>query len=153
MSSLSLPSLPNPGISDSRKIYILDSSAVLRYLDREAGYDRVHVILDGHAQGLCWAVMTALHWGELAHKLVRRHGESTQESIMAKLMALRIEVIPASADRAIGSARIQARLKIPYVDCFGVELAYDSPYHIFVTADFDLKPAASEVQIEFLPIK
>lgn len=72
---------------------------------------------------------------------------------MAKLVEMGIEIVPADADRAVRSARIQARLRIPFVDCFGVELAYDSFDHVFVTADFDMQPAASEVRIEFLPVK
>jgi hypothetical protein len=39
------------------------------------------------------------------------------------------------------------------VDTFGVGLAAESTNHIFVTADYDLKPAAAEVQTEFLPIE
>ena len=72
---------------------------------------------------------------------------------MDRLAAMRVEIVPADGERAVRSARIQAQLKIPYVDCFGVELAGDSPNHIFVTADYDLKPAANEVRIEFLPVK
>jgi predicted nucleic acid-binding protein len=142
-----------PATFDQRKTYILDSSAILRYLDGEAGYERVREILNEHSQGICSVVITSLHWGELAHKLIRRHGESTQEAIMTKIASLQIKVISSDAQRAVRSARIQARLRIPYVDCFGVELAGDSPNHIFVTADFDLKPAANEVHIELLPVK
>jgi hypothetical protein len=32
-----------------------------------------------------------------------------------------------------------------------VELEAKSPAHVLVTADFDLKPASKDVQIEFLP--
>jgi hypothetical protein len=42
---------------------------------------------------------------------------------------------------------------IPYADAFGVELAGDSTEHILVTADFDAKPAADRIRIEFLPPK
>jgi len=143
----------NPPLPASPVTYILDSSAVLRYMDREAGHGRVRAILDLHSKGDCRVVMTSLHWGELANKLVRWHGEALQERAMAKLVEMGIEIVPADADRAVRSARIQARLRIPFVDCFGVELAYDSFDHVFVTADFDMQPAASEVRIEFLPVK
>jgi hypothetical protein len=48
---------------------------------------------------------------------------------------------------------IKLKRDLPYVDAFGVELAGDSGDHIFVTADFDFKPAARDVTIEFLPAK
>ena len=150
---MSSASLPAQGITDPVKIYILDSSAVLRYLDREAGYTRVHSLIRAHQLGSCQIMMTSIHWGEVAHRLVRRHGESRLAYWMQKLLSLEMEIVPATAERAVRSARIQARLRIPYADAFGVELASDSANHVFVTADYDLKPAATEVQIQFLPAK
>jgi len=150
VSSLSSVSLESPG---APKTYILDSSAILRYLDREAGYERVREILIIHAAGEAGVVVSALHWGEVALRLFLRGGQSAQESIMANLLVIGIEIIPATEERAVRSALIRARLGIPYVDAFGAELAGDSPNHVFVTADFDLKPAAGEVAIEFLTTK
>jgi hypothetical protein len=39
------------------------------------------------------------------------------------------------------------------VDAFGIELASGSRDQLFVTADFDFKPASRDVTIEFLPAK
>jgi hypothetical protein len=58
-----------------------------------------------------------------------------------------------TGDRAQRSACIKAQHKIPYVDSFVIELAFDSPNHVVITADFDLKPAESFTSIEFLPTK
>ena len=134
-------------------IYVLDTSAIIRYLDREAGWPRVLYVLDLCSSELCRVLVSAVNWGELAAKLRRDHSQAVQEATMAALLSLRIEVVPATADRAVKSGAIKARLKIPYADAFGVELAYDSPNHTLITADFDAKPAESEVRIEFLPAK
>jgi hypothetical protein len=72
---------------------------------------------------------------------------------MARLRDAGLEIVPADADRAVRSACIQARLRIPYVERFSVELAFDSSDQVFVTAAFDREPAAAEVKIEFLPVK
>jgi hypothetical protein len=48
------------------------------------------------------------------------------------------------------SSRDGVRRKIPYADAFEVELASDSADHVLLTADFDVKPAACDVKIEFL---
>ncbi len=134
-------------------IYVLDTSAIIRYLDREAGWPRVLQVLDECSSQLCRVLISAINWGELAAKLQRDHSQAVQELTMSSLLALSVEVVPVSADRAVKGGRIKARLKIPYADAFGVELAYDSPNHTLITADFDVKPAAKEVQIEFLPTK
>lgn len=48
---------------------------------------------------------------------------------------------------------IKVETGIPYVDSFGLELAGRGLNRVFVTADFDFKPASREVAIEFLPVK
>jgi hypothetical protein len=55
--------------------------------------------------------------------------------------------------RAAGAAILKVEHGIPYADAFGVELTCDSAEHILVTADFDAKPAARRIKIEFLPPK
>lgn len=132
--------------------YALDSSALLRFFDHEAGGDEVAEILRRHVTGRCAAVVAALHWGETAGVLCKRDGRNEAERVLARLKEMEMHLIPATADRAVRAAMIQAELKIPYVDAFGVELAESMPCS-FVTADYDLKPAADKVEILFLPKK
>lgn len=56
-------------------------------------------------------------------------------------------------DSAVRAAMIKVETGIPYVDSFGLELAGRALNRVFVTADFDFKPASREVAIEFLPVK
>jgi len=149
-----MPVIQAPASSGSvSPVYILDTSAIIRYLDREAGWPRVHSILDQCSVGDCRVLVSAVNWGELATKLYRQRSPDFQAATMAALLALGIEIVPVSAERAVKSGQIKGRLSIPYADAFGVELTYDSPGSVLITADFDVKPAASEVQIEFLPTK
>ena len=61
--------------------------------------------------------------------------------------------MPPTAARAVRAALIKVSRKIPYADAFGVELVSESSDRVLVTADFDLKAAARDVKIEFLPRK
>jgi hypothetical protein len=81
--------------------FSLDTSAVLRFVDQEAGVDRLEEIFDQRDRGIARVIMCAVHWAE----------------------------------------------------AFGLELAYNISDHILVTADFDVKLAAQDIAIEFLPIK
>ena len=45
--------------------YALDASAVLRYLNDEAGSGRVAEIIESHLAGTCSAIISAVHWGEI----------------------------------------------------------------------------------------
>ena len=98
--------------------YVLDSSAILRFTDNEAGADRVQRILDKYLDGTALVAASALHWGEAANRLYKLRGRDV----------------------------------IPYVDAFGAVIG-SAPNHVFVTADFDLKPATQFAKIEFLPAK
>jgi predicted nucleic acid-binding protein len=131
--------------------YVLDSSAVLRYLDNEAGADRVAHIIKLHVLGVARVVVSDLHWGEIAGVVYKRHGADMTVKVMSRLDAFAFESAPVTRERAVNAAVIKAKTGIPYADAFGVELASDSREHTLITADYDTKPAANRIQIEFLP--
>jgi len=134
-------------------IYVLDASAVLRYLDDEAGAKRVSEIIKSHLAGRSLVAISALHWGEIAGVVHKVHGRDGMDLALSRLNAFGFQIVPVSEDRAARASLIKLKKNIPYVDSFGVELASDLPDSVLITADFDLKPAQREVKIEFLPVK
>jgi PIN domain nuclease of toxin-antitoxin system len=133
--------------------YVLDSSAVLRYLDDEAGAARVAEIIKSHLAGRCVAIVSAVHWGEVAGITCKAHGKQAMEMVLSRLGAFGIQVVAADGERAVRASLIKLKRDLPYVDAFGVELAGDSGHHVFVTADFDFKAVRRDVAIEFLAAK
>lgn len=132
--------------------YALDASALLRFIDKEAGAQEVRSILQGLASGKHRVLVCTLHWGEVAGNLYRKKGTAVQQQIMDRFSYLGLDFVPATTERAVRAAILKVELKIPYVDAFGVELAQSTPC-TFVTADYDLKPAADRAEILFLPKK
>jgi PIN domain nuclease of toxin-antitoxin system len=132
--------------------YVLDSSAVLRYLHNQAGSDRVAEIIKGHLAGDCEAVVSALHWGEVAGITCKLYGGREMEQVFSRLVAFGLRVVAADGDRAVRAALIKVESGIPYVDSFGVELAAGVS-SVLVTAECDFKAASQQVKIEFLPAK
>jgi predicted nucleic acid-binding protein len=133
--------------------YVLDSSAVLRYLHNQPGSDRVAQIIEGHLAGDCQAVMSALHWGEVAGITCKLYGRREMQQVLSRLAAFGFGVVAADGDSAVRAALIKVDTGVPYVDSFAVELAARESHRVLVTADFDFKPAARDVKIEFLPVK
>jgi predicted nucleic acid-binding protein len=133
--------------------YALDASAILRFLDDEAGAERVEAIIKGHLAGRNNVVVSAIHWGEVAGVTCKVHGRQAVDLVLSRLFSFGFEIVGVNGERAVRAALIKVRRKIAYADAFGVELASDTPDHVLVTADFDLKAAANDVQIEFLPRK
>jgi predicted nucleic acid-binding protein len=133
--------------------FVLDASAILRFLDGEPGVDRVKDIFRCTLQGECKVVISAVNWGEVVGKLHKRYGSATAANRANRLLRKKLEVIAVTAERAERSGVIKETKKIPYADAFGVELAGDSADHVLVTGDFDVLPAAGDITIEFLPTK
>ncbi len=133
--------------------YVLDSSALLRYIDNEAGADRIERILGACVEGKAEVCISAVQWGEVAGNLRKRLGASQETRILSTLLPSESEIAPASAERAVHAAEIKVDRKISYADAFAIELAMDSTDHVLVTADYNFKAVDDLARIEFLPVK
>jgi predicted nucleic acid-binding protein len=134
-------------------VFVLDSSAVLRHIDGEAGADRVEEIIRLALLGEAEVQLSALQWGEIAGIQRRRFGVQEQMRVLQSLLQFDIRVIPATAERAVRAAEIKEDRKLAYANAFAIELAMDSTDHLLVTADYDFKEVADLARIEFLPVK
>ena len=133
--------------------FVLDASAILRFIDNEIGVERVSQTFQAAILGNAQVVISAIHYGEVIGVSYRRGGQPLAEKTAAQLAELNIQTIPVDQARAAKSAVIHISRKIPYADSFAAELTSDSPDHILITADFDFKPAENDIAIEFLPPK
>ncbi len=133
--------------------FVLDASAVLRYLDNEAGAARVEEIFVAARAGTAFVYISAVNWGEVAGKLASRRGRKTATEILPLILNFGLIVVPVDASRAERAGLLKVHYQMPYADAFGVELASDSAEHVLVTADFDVKPAENDIRIEFLSKK
>ena len=133
--------------------YVFDTSAILRFLDGEAGFEVVREIFRKALRGECFIVISAVNWGEVAGKLHKRLGSQAAQAPLNRIFSFGIKVIPASAEHAIASAILSVDLGISYADSFGVELTVFAKNHVLVTADYGVKPAEHLIEIEFLPVK
>jgi ribonuclease VapC len=131
---------------------VLDSSALLRYIDDEPGADRVEVILASCIAGTLETRISAVQWGEIAGKLRSHHGPKEQSRILSSLPS-EIEVVPATSETAVRAAALRVDRKISYADAFALELALGSSGPVLLTADYGFKAVTDLVNIEFLPAK
>jgi predicted nucleic acid-binding protein len=133
--------------------FVFDASAIFRFVDREAGAERVRATLRECIEGRAEAHIPAVQWGEIAAVQRRRLGAQAQEHLLASLLELHPHIAPATAERAERAAVIRIDRKIPNADSYAIELAMDSPDHLLVTADYDFKEVSDLARIEFLPAK
>ena len=134
-------------------VYVLDSSAVLRYIDKEAGADRMIAIFKTCVRRQAEVRISAVQWGEIAGNLRRKVGASNQSRILDSLIPLELEIVSATGERAVKAAELRVDRKISYADAFALNLAMDSPDHVLVTADYGFQAVDDLARIEFLPVK
>ncbi len=133
--------------------YVLDASSLIRYIDNEAGADRVEEILGECVAGEAAVFISAVQWGEVASNLRKRMGESHERRIMSGLLPSEAEIVPATGDHAVRAGDLRVDKRIAYTDAFALNLAMQSSRHVLVTADYGFKSVDALAKIEFLPVK
>jgi ribonuclease VapC len=133
--------------------YVLDASALIRYLDNEPGAKRVEEIIAACASGQAEVCISAVQWGEVAGNLRKRFGASTEATTMAKLLPTKATIVPVTGDRAVRAAALKVDRSLAYADGFAMDLALDSTDRVLVTADYGFKAVDDLAKIEFLPTK
>jgi PIN domain nuclease of toxin-antitoxin system len=134
-------------------VFVLDASAVLRFLDSEAGADRVEEILALRMAQTAEIAISAVQWGEIAGKVRKRLGEPGQARALAMLSRFQPIIVTSTSDRAVHAAELKVDRRISYADTFALDVAMDSSDHVLVTADYDFKAVDDLARIEFLPTK
>lgn len=135
------------------KAYILDSSAVIRYIDDEAGAERVEEILSACAARHAELYISAMQWGEVAGNLRKRLGKVREQRILSSILPSESEIVPLTSERAVLAAGIKVDRNLSYADAIALELAMSFKDHLLVTADYGFKAADDLAKIEFLPLK
>jgi predicted nucleic acid-binding protein len=135
------------------RTYVLDSSALLRYLDDGPGAERVESILVDCAGGRAELRISAIQWGEIAGKLRQRLGAEPAREALGSILPAEARISPANAAAAVRAAALKVDRKLAYADAFAVELAQSTPEAVLVTADYGFKAVEDLIQIEFLPAK
>ncbi|HEX7727828.1 MAG TPA: PIN domain-containing protein [Terracidiphilus sp.] len=134
-------------------VFILDSSALIRFFDNEPGAERVQQVLAACADGVAKVRVSAVQWGEITGNLRKRFGAQEQERVLGGGLPSELQIVAATAERAVRAAALRVDRGLGYADAFAVELAESIPQSTLLTADYGFKSAEDLIRIEFLPSK
>ena len=134
--------------------FVLDSYAVLAFLEGAAGWERVRELLQEALMGQCELLMSMVNLGEVVYITERKRGLPKAQEVLARIDELPIKVLDADRAHTLTAAHIKAQWSMAYADCFAVALAKLEDATI-VTGDpeFRLLEAASVVSIAWLGAK
>ncbi|MFZ1754682.1 MAG: type II toxin-antitoxin system VapC family toxin [Caldilineaceae bacterium] len=130
--------------------YILDSFALLAYLEGEAAGELVTAIFRAAAARETHIFLSLLNFGECLCIIERERGMTRAQEMIAIVDQLPIEVVGVDQARVFAAAHIKAHFPLSYADAFAVSLAQEFKATV-LTGDPEFQSAETIVSIKWLP--
>src|SRR3989338_1651597 len=130
-------------------IQILDAHAVLVYLEKEPGYEKVRDVLSRAAETEKDLLMTSVNWGEVYFSTKRKKGEEIAEEVIKVMDSFPIEVVDVDKALAKQAGSYKSEKKMSYADCFAAALAKLKKGEL-ITGDKEFKEVEDEIKILWL---
>jgi ribonuclease VapC len=134
----------------NKPVYLLDSFALLAYLNDEPGGIHVQEVLSLAAEKKCRLVMSLINLGEVLYITERNRGLPAAQSVQALIESLPLDLLEISRDLILDAAHIKAQRSISYADAFAVASAIREGA-IILTGDPEYQSVQDLVKVEWLP--
>jgi predicted nucleic acid-binding protein len=128
---------------------VLDSWALLCYLEQESGCDKIIELFDKAVESSKPLLMCIVNWGEVYYQVMRRFGEQKTQEIEQLIQTLPITLIEANKELTREAARIEATKRMAYADCFAVALARLKKAELY-TGDPEFKVVEKDIKVMWL---
>jgi predicted nucleic acid-binding protein len=132
------------------KRYVLDSIALLAYLENETGAERVKALLKLAAQSKAQLFVSHISIGELLYIVERERGLAQAQFALNFVEQWPITQIEATRERVFAAAHIKAAHRLSYADAFVVALAIEMDA-IILTGDPEFRSVENIAKVEWLP--
>jgi len=128
---------------------VLDSWALLCYLEQEPGFEKVVDLLEEASASSQPLYMCVVNWGEVWYQVMRRLGEERAIEIERIISTLPIEIVEADLSLTREAARLKARKRMAYADCFAAALALLKNAKLY-TGDPEFRVVERDVRVVWL---
>lgn len=131
--------------------YVLDSYAIMAYLEAEQGSKRICSLLEAAANGSGRFFMCIINLGEVVYIVERERGLPKAQEILARIDELPIEIVDADRKLTLSAAHIKKDCPVAYADCFAAALS-QAKNAILITGDPEFRKieTAFNIDIEWL---
>ena len=136
-------------MSPNKPVYLLDSFALLAYLNDEPGKTRVQELLSLAEDRKCRLVMCLVNLGEVLYIAERERGLPLAQSVLALIESLPMELLDASRDLVLDAAHVKAHHALSYADAFAVAAAMREGA-IVLTSDPEFETVEDLIKVEWL---
>lgn len=129
--------------------YVLDSFALLAYLQDEPAASRIEKLMDQAGKEKCRLLLCIINLGELLYITERRGGLVKAQDALALIQQLPIEILPADEQTVFTAAHIKANHTLSYADAFVAAIGIQENA-IVITADPEFRSVEHIVEMEWL---
>jgi ribonuclease VapC len=131
---------------------VFDSWALIAFLEDEPAAEEIEsLIAQTHElDGDLW--VTAINLGEVWYNAARARSDAAADQAIEEILRLGFQVVDADWELTRGAAKIKAKGKIAYADCFAAALAKKQNAEL-ITGDPEFEQLSGQIKIRWLPQK
>ena len=131
------------------KAYVLDTWAVIAYLEDEPSGEQVEVLIATAHEEQIPIYMSVVNVGEVWYTMAREISEEEANASVKSLRDLRIQFENADWELTQEAARFKSQNKMSYADAYAAALAKLKKADL-VTGDKEFKPLDGEIKISWV---
>lgn len=128
------------------KSFILDSFAVLSFLQGEKGSSHVEKLLNDYAHGEVELFVCNINLGEVYYKFIREYGLTIANHFLYSIKSLELKQVECTEARILEAATYKAKGGISYGDSFILQAAKEFTAKI-VTGDSEFEKYEDDFEI------
>jgi ribonuclease VapC len=118
--------------------FIFDSHALLKFFQKEKGYEKVVHLLKEIKGGKAVKYINAINLGEIIYSTKREFGDPKKLEVLANIERLNFAILPIPNSLIFQAAEYKAQYSISYADCFALASALEHKA-VIVTGDPEFK--------------
>ena len=130
----------------SSKQYIFDSYALLKFFQKEKGYEKVVRILKDISKTNTVKYINAINLGEVIYSTKREFGDQKKIEVLASIERLGFTILSIPDNLIFQAAEYKAEYSISFADCFCLASAIEHKA-IIITGDPEFKKVEHLVDI------
>lgn len=129
--------------------YVLDSFALLAFVQREPGGEVVKAVLEQAARHRAEVYLSLINLGEALYQFERRKGSELIAEFLALVDSLPMTIAEVTRERAFEAAHLKATYPLAYADAFAAALALELDA-VILTGDPEFRKLGDTVRVQWL---
>lgn len=129
-----------------KRSFIFDSHALLKFFQKEKGYEKVVGLLEKIRKTGAAKYINAINLGEIIYSTKKEFGDQKKLEVLANIERLNFTILPIPDDLIFQAAEYKAQYAICYADCFALASAVEHKA-ILVTGDPEFRKVEHLVEI------